>query len=123
VGGYDETVPDGTEDWEFNIRLLRSGFRGIELAKPHFVYSSHADGILLSRSTQMHGTIWRHIRSRHSDLYRVPALVRLWCETRATPSKVSTGMAAGFFIAASCCPDPSSTTCSSGCSPRPARDE
>jgi hypothetical protein len=27
---------DETEDWEFNIRLPRSGFRGIELVKPLF---------------------------------------------------------------------------------------
>ena len=38
VGRYDETMRDGTEDWEFNIRLSRSGFRGIELPKPLFVY-------------------------------------------------------------------------------------
>jgi glycosyltransferase involved in cell wall biosynthesis len=105
VGGYDETMRDGTEDWEFNIRLARAGFRGIELAKPLFVYSVRSDGMLMSHATRMHGTIWRHIRSRHSDLYRVPALVRLWRETRATPSKVSAGMAAGLLIAAKLLPE------------------
>jgi hypothetical protein len=105
VGGYDETMRDGTEDWEFNIRLSHAGFRGIELAKPLFVYSVRSDGMLMSRSTRMHGTIWRHIRSRHSDLYRVPALVRLWRETRATPSKVSAGTAAGLLIAANVLPE------------------
>ena len=105
VGGYDETMRDGTEDWEFNIRLSRAGFHGIELAKPLFVYSVRPDGMLMSRSTRMHGTIWRHIRARHADLYRIGALVRLWRDTLATPSKVSAGTAAGLLIAAKLLPE------------------
>src|SRR5260370_26231735 len=66
VGGYDETMRDGTRDWEFNIRLSCSGFRGIELAQPLFVYSVRPDGMLMSRATRMHGTIWRHIRAKHA---------------------------------------------------------
>ncbi len=105
VGGYDETMRDGTEDWEFNIRLSRAGFHGIELAKPLFVYSVRPDGMLMSRSTRMHGTIWRHIRSRHADMYRIGALVRLWRETRSTPAKVSAGAAAGLLIGAKLLPE------------------
>jgi glycosyltransferase involved in cell wall biosynthesis len=105
VGGYDESMHDGTEDWEFNIRLSRSGFRGIELAKPLFVYSVRPDGMLLSRATRMHGTIWRHIRTRHADLYRIAALVQLWRATRATPCKVSAGTAAGLLLSAKLLPE------------------
>jgi glycosyltransferase involved in cell wall biosynthesis len=105
VGGYDETMRDGTEDWEFNIRLWRSGFRGIELAKPLFVYSVSPDGMLMSRATRMHGTIWRHIRTKHADLYRMAALVRLWRETRTMPSKISAGAAAGLLISARFLPE------------------
>jgi glycosyltransferase involved in cell wall biosynthesis len=105
VGGYDETMRDGTEDWEFNIRLSRSGFRGIELAKPLFVYSVRPDGMLMSRAARMHGTIWRHIRTRHAELYRIAALVRLWRETRTMPSKISAGTAAGLLISARLFPE------------------
>ena len=105
VGGYDETMRGGMEDWEFNIRLSRSGFRGIELAKPLFVYSVRLDGMLLSRTTRMHGTLWRTIRLRHADLYRIAALVRLWRATRVVPSKVSAGTAAGLLLAAKLLPE------------------
>ena len=37
AGGYDEAMRDGTEDWEFNIRLVQAGFRGVEIAKPLFM--------------------------------------------------------------------------------------
>jgi len=105
VGGYDETMRDGTEDWEFNIRLSCSGLRGIELAKPLFVYSVRPDGMLMSRSTRMHGTIWRHIRTKHADLYRIGALVRLWRETRTMPSNISAGTAAGLLLSAKVLPE------------------
>jgi glycosyltransferase involved in cell wall biosynthesis len=105
VGGYDETMRGGMEDWEFNIRLSRSGLRGIEVATPLFVYSVRPDGMLLSSTTRMHGTNWRRIRTRHADLYRIAPLVRLWHATRATPSAVSAGAAAGLLLSARLLPE------------------
>jgi hypothetical protein len=54
--------------------------------------------MLMSRAMRMHGTIWRQIRTKHADLYRIAALVQLWHATRATPSKVSAGTAAGLLL-------------------------
>ena len=86
VGGYDERMRDGGEDWEFNIRLIRAGLRGIEVPKPLFVYAVRPDGMLLSHATRMHGTLWRYIRAKHADLYRPSALLRSW---RTTPNMVA----------------------------------
>lgn len=105
AGGYDETMRGGMEDWEFNIRLSRSGFRGIELAKPLFVYSVRPDGMLMSRTTRMHGTIWRHIRTKHADLYRIASLVQLWRETRTMRSTISAGTAGGLLLSARLLPE------------------
>jgi glycosyltransferase involved in cell wall biosynthesis len=105
VGGYDESMREGTEDWEFNIRVSGSGFYGIELPKPLFVYRVRPDGMLLSRATRMHGTIWRYIRAKHADLYRPARLVALWRATRGGPSKVSAPMAAALLAAARLLPE------------------
>jgi glycosyltransferase involved in cell wall biosynthesis len=104
-GGYDETMRDGQEDWEFNIRLARCGFRGIALPKPLSVYRVRADGMLLSRTARMHGTIWRYIRTKHADLYRIGALMALWRETRTAPARISAPIAAGLLGAARLLPD------------------
>jgi hypothetical protein len=61
--------------------------------------------MLMSRAIRMHGTIWRHIRTKHADLYRIAALVQLWGATRATPSKVSAGTAAGLLLLAKLLPE------------------
>jgi glycosyltransferase involved in cell wall biosynthesis len=98
VGGYDESMRDGYEDWEFNIRLLRAGIRGDKIAKPLFVYHVSQDGMLMSRSSRLHGRIWRRIRRKHRDLYRLPALVRRWRAARGHPSKVGMPVAAGLLL-------------------------
>ena len=61
--------------------------------------------MLLSRAMRMHGTIWRHIRTRHADLYRIAALVQLWRETRTMPSTISAGTAGGLLLSARLLPE------------------
>ena len=103
VGGYDEAMRDGMEDWEFSIRLLRAGLRGIEIPKPLFIYNVSAEGMLMGHTARMHGTLWRHIRERHREIYRLPALFRIW---RASgPGKVSLLEAAGLLGLAKLLPE------------------
>jgi glycosyltransferase involved in cell wall biosynthesis len=70
VGGYNETMREGYEDWEFNVHLIAAGFRGIDIERPLFNYYVSAEGMLMSRSGRMHATLWRRIRDRHPELYR-----------------------------------------------------
>lgn len=81
VGGYDEAMRDGYEDWEFNIRLTTAGFRGLEIAKPLFVYRVASEGMLLSKSARMHATLWRQIREKYPDLYSLRGLRKAFRES------------------------------------------
>jgi glycosyltransferase involved in cell wall biosynthesis len=105
AGGEDEAMRDGGEDWEFSIRLLRAGFRGMEIAKPLLIYRVSLDGTLMSRTARRHGTIWRYIRAKHRDLYRLPALVAAWRSNRATPGKIAPLKAAGLLGLAKLLPE------------------
>lgn len=86
AGGYDESMRLGYEDWEFNIRLAAGGYRGIPLGKPLFHYHVSASGMLASISRERHIALWRHIRERHSDTYRITRLFGLWRRWRREPS-------------------------------------
>jgi glycosyltransferase involved in cell wall biosynthesis len=103
IGGYDETMRDGSEDWEFNIRLVNAGFGWIEVPKPLFIYAVRADGMLLSKSARMHATIWRRIRDRNPELYRLPALIGRWRNDR--PTAFSTVRGAALFTLATLLPE------------------
>ena len=105
AGGYDETMREGYEDWEFNIRLAKRGIRGIQLAAPLFRYRRLASGMLLSVSQRRHARIWRAMRRKHADLYAMGPLLRLWSEWRRRPSTHPLALVWILLAAAAVLPD------------------
>jgi glycosyltransferase involved in cell wall biosynthesis/uncharacterized membrane protein YbhN (UPF0104 family) len=93
VGGYDETMRDGYEDWEFNIHLAAFGYRGIEIAEPLFIYRVSDEGMLVSKSSRMHATLWRRIREKYPQLYSLKGLIE------AFRSSHSSGRITGILYA------------------------
>jgi len=105
AGGYDETMIDGCEDWEFSLRLIRAGFIGIEIPKPLLRYNVSEQGFQLSRASRQHGKLWRQIRKKHRDLYRLPNLIRLFWEARTSRCEISTFRAVVTLLLSIVLPD------------------
>jgi glycosyltransferase involved in cell wall biosynthesis len=82
AGKYDESMVDGYEDWEFTIRLIHAGYRGIEIAKPLFIYNVSMNGMMMSHSSRLHAALWRKIRAKNPELYRISSLIRLFRESQ-----------------------------------------
>lgn len=95
VGRYDETLQQGYEDWEFNIRLGSHGHYGLRIAQPLFHYRVRSSGMLISKSNRLHGLLWSEIQNRHSPLYKLLNLCKLW---RAWCDKPSNHPLAMYFI-------------------------
>lgn len=74
VGGYDETMVDGYEDWEFWIRLAGVGARASTIQEPLFWYRKHGKS-MMDKARQNHEHIVKHIRVMHRRLLRNPAKV------------------------------------------------
>ena len=104
VGRYDESMRRGYEDWEFNIRLIMGGWRGIEIDKPLFVYHERGDGMLLGGSAQRHGELWNRIRLKHAALYRIGHLARAWRQGGRANGKVSLPLAVAMLALARAMP-------------------
>ena len=86
VGGYDENMRQGYEDWEFNIRLALSGAHAALVPEALFHYRVSSSGMLQSISHQRHHLLWRTIQRKHADAYRPARLFRLWRTWRHRPS-------------------------------------
>jgi glycosyltransferase involved in cell wall biosynthesis len=86
VGGYDEAMRLGYEDWELNIRLGAAGHFGVQVPQPLFVYRVSSTGMLNSVSKVRHALQWGKIRRRHRALYRPLGLWRLFRDWRGRPS-------------------------------------
>jgi GT2 family glycosyltransferase len=70
VGGFDETMVDGCEDWEFWIRVVEAGFQGAIVPEFLFRYRRRAD----SMSRSMHAVpgmaaLYRQLVDRHPDAF------------------------------------------------------
>ena len=94
VGGYDESMRRGYEDWEFNIRLGLHGHFGTVVLKPLFHYRVTSGGMLLAKSNQLHGELWGEIQSKHKNAYRLSNLIKLY---QAWSPKPSTYPLRGYF--------------------------
>jgi glycosyltransferase involved in cell wall biosynthesis len=110
VGGYDETMRDGYEDWEFYLRLMLRGYRGITIPKPYLVYHVSTGGMLFNQSSGKHAAIWRRMRRKHAAAYRPLAMLRLWRASRDgsghdDPGHVSPAKAIAAYLMAVLLPD------------------
>jgi len=86
LGGYDESMRQGYEDWEFNIRLGRHGYFGIPIKEALFHYRVSQSGMLKSISRHKHGMLWRTIQKKNPRAYRLPRLIQTWWTWRKKTS-------------------------------------
>jgi glycosyltransferase involved in cell wall biosynthesis len=86
VGGYDESMRQGCEDWEFNLRLGANGFFGAEVSEPLFHYHVSNSGMLQSLSSGIYNQLWAGIQRKHSELFRPSALFKTWHAWKSAPS-------------------------------------
>ena len=105
VGGYDESMKLGYEDWEFNIRLGSKGFYGKRVEKTLFHYSVSKSGMLISKSSKYHAKIWNFIKAKHINLYKPYNLINLWLIWKSKKSTYPLFFFFGWFIILKIFPD------------------
>lgn len=104
VGGYDEKMRQGYEDWDLNLRLIMTGSAGGLLPEPLFIYRVAEGGMLLSKSARQHGELWARIRSKHQAAYRRRNLMAL-CRSEGR-GKLTLPTAFALLTAATLLPAP-----------------
>ena len=109
AGGYDETMREGYEDWEFSLRLAHAGFRGIEVAKPLYLYrvagedqASVSNGIHVKR---LYAKLWREIRKRHVQSYRPLTMLSVWWNSRDGSGRIPLWKGLAGYLLAVALPD------------------
>lgn len=69
VGGYDEQMREGYEDWEFYIRLLKNGGVAFVINEPLFNYRQKRSS-MRSEADKKEFQILEYIILKHEDLYK-----------------------------------------------------
>jgi GT2 family glycosyltransferase/glycosyltransferase involved in cell wall biosynthesis len=76
VGGYDETMVNGNEDWDLWIRLMRHGYGAVQVREPLFRYRKH--GVSMSVETEArYEAALESLAVRLADTYSADAIVKL----------------------------------------------
>jgi glycosyltransferase involved in cell wall biosynthesis len=86
LGGYDESMIKGYEDWEFNIRLGINGYHGLVVQEPLFHYRVSSDGMLKRISIYAHLDLWKYIQKKHQRVFTFFSLFKIWKVWHKTPS-------------------------------------
>jgi GT2 family glycosyltransferase/glycosyltransferase involved in cell wall biosynthesis len=73
VGGYDETMTSGNEDWELWLRLSAAGWEQVRVEEPLFRYRKH--GVSMSVTTESRFEQGRRmVRDRNQAMYEKDAM-------------------------------------------------
>jgi hypothetical protein len=76
----------GYEDWEWNIRLGKAGYKGQVIEIPLFHYRVQSTAMLASVSRRKHVDLWKFIREKHADLYSLRGIFSIWHQWKAFKS-------------------------------------
>ena len=110
VGGYDESMREGYEDWDFSLRLVEAGFRAIEVPKPLYNYYIRPDTMWFSRTSsvdgnRLHARLWRAIRHKHVQSYSLMAMLRLWMASRDGSGRIPLWKGLAAYVLTHLLPD------------------
>ena len=76
VNGYDERMKHGYEDWEFWIKIIKTGWNVGYIPEALFFYRRHK-GSMLKKSRKFHEELVDYIRKKHHVLFRADKQVLL----------------------------------------------
>jgi GT2 family glycosyltransferase len=71
AGGYDETMREGCEDWDFWLRLVEGGFHGVIIPEVLFYYRRRSDSMSrVMLEEQAYRRPLEVLVAKHADAYR-----------------------------------------------------
>ncbi len=87
VGGYDEQMRSGYEDWEFWIRLTKRGWAGHRIPEFLFNYRRHGK-TMYHDALRKHRQLVQFIKRKHPECQNVAQFWDWWHERHVRPRRV-----------------------------------
>jgi len=75
VGGYDETLRRGYEDWSFWISAVEHGFEAVHVPEPLFLYRARA-GSMIAGTSEKAGLVTAEVVARHPSFFPADAVAK-----------------------------------------------
>ncbi|MCA9278326.1 MAG: glycosyltransferase family 2 protein [Phycisphaeraceae bacterium] len=69
VGGFNEAMTNGYEDWDFWLKIAESGWHGVRVREPLFVWRRHSHDTMVMNVIAHHESLYRTIIDNHRAFY------------------------------------------------------
>jgi glycosyltransferase involved in cell wall biosynthesis len=69
VGGFDETMKEGYEDWDLWLKFVERGWRGVRVREPLFIWRRHSHNTMIVEAGQRHERLYRALVENHRGLF------------------------------------------------------
>lgn len=69
VGGFNEQMRGGYEDWDLWLRIVGRSWRGVRVREPLFVWRRHSPDTMIMRVIHDHERLYSCLMKQHAELY------------------------------------------------------
>ncbi len=69
VGGFDETMTEGYEDWDLWLRFASRGWRGVRVPEPLFNWRRHSRQTMIDDAVARHEALYRRLIENHREFF------------------------------------------------------
>ena len=69
VGGFNESMRGGYEDWDLWLKFVERGWRGVRVRKPLFTWRRHSPSTMIVEAGRQHGRLFAQLVQNHPNLY------------------------------------------------------
>ena len=76
IGGFDENMRFGYEDWDFWLAAVEKGWSGFHVPENLFLYRKHGES-MLSSSNRCRKELKNYLRRKHKGLYSPGGILKL----------------------------------------------
>jgi glycosyltransferase involved in cell wall biosynthesis len=74
VGGFDESMTQGYEDWDLWLRFASRGWRGERVREPLFNWRRHSHQTMIDDAVARHESLYRRLLENHRDFFDAHAV-------------------------------------------------
>jgi len=70
IGGFDESMREGYEDWDLWLRFIERGWSGARVREPLFIWRRHSQNTMIVEAGKRHERLFARLVSNHAELYQ-----------------------------------------------------
>jgi len=69
VGGFDQTMREGYEDWDMWLKFVERGWKGARVREPLFIWRRHSAVTMIVEAGRRHERLFGRLVTNHLDMY------------------------------------------------------